>query len=327
MTESITFKTLAVYNLYGIFSMGKVVVNPAVLLAALSSAFLLAVLFVGPCASQGMGASKAYDQNGYDYMGTPVYSAGTGEDQADLAASGYLTGYLNPYSSEAVGISSSARPSALGLQMDESDPAASGLSTSSSGAGSANQLYLQSGSLLTESGTVSMGDSYVLWARAGGKGSFILYDYGQQILSRAVTPGWYRIQGAYGSFAGQHLYRFFLVGQASNNVTVMVSSAGYPTSYSLTGRVLDGSGQGLAGVAVTATNSDGGRFSTTTGQSGYYAIDVASGVYVISGQLAGYVFTQTTAQAVSGLVSAARPIVGTPAGGPVAAPAFPESGV
>ena len=47
---------------------------------------IFALLLAGLSASQGMGGSKAYDQNGYDWMGTPVSS---GERIPD---------YLTPYS-------------------------------------------------------------------------------------------------------------------------------------------------------------------------------------------------------------------------------------
>jgi len=315
MRRVITFKTIAVYGILGVFSMGKTLrrMPPAGMtdiIPVLMGVFMLLLLIVVPCSSQGMGSSKAYDQRGYDYMGSPVSSAESGNGQVSVA----VPGYLNPYTGATGWDASAPGLSSSSLQMEQIDPASLGLSAPGGSSGPANQLYVQSGSNLAASGTVSLGDSYVLWARAGGRGNFVLYDYSREIFSSSVTAGWYRIQGAYGDFAGQHLYRFFLGGQASNNVTVMVSSAGYPTSYSLTGRVQDATGEGLAGVTVTATNSDGGRFSTVTGEGGYYAIDVASGVYVISARLEGYVFTQTTAQAVAGMVSAARPIVGTPSG-------------
>ena len=35
---------------------------------------MIALLLADPSASQGMGGSKAYDQSGYDWMGTPVSS-------------------------------------------------------------------------------------------------------------------------------------------------------------------------------------------------------------------------------------------------------------
>jgi len=154
----------------------------------------------------------------------------------------------------------------------------------------------------------------VLWARVTGKGSFLLYDYNRQILNQGyVTPGWYKINGAYGDYLGQHMYRFISAGMASNNLSIIVGSGSYPTSFSLTGRVLDQNGQGMPGVKVIVSNNDGGRFSTATGFGGYYAIDVSTGVYLVNAEAPGYVFTQTTVQAISGVVSAARPVVGTPA--------------
>ncbi len=66
-------------------------------------------------------------------------------------------------------------------------------------------------------------------------------------------------------------------------------------------------------MKVTVSNNDGGRFSSMTGSGGYYAIDVATGVYLVNAEAPGYVFTQTLVQATSGMVTAARPVVGTPA--------------
>ncbi len=37
-----------------------------------------------------------------------------------------------------------------------------------------------------------------------------------------------------------------------------------------------------------------------TGSGGYYAIDVATGVYLVNAEAPGYVFTQTLVQAISG---------------------------
>ena len=37
---------------------------------------ILVLLLTGLAFSQGMGNSKSYDQNGYDWMGTPVVSSG-----------------------------------------------------------------------------------------------------------------------------------------------------------------------------------------------------------------------------------------------------------
>ena len=268
------------------------------------SGLIFAMFFVGICASQGMGGSKAYDQSGYDYMGTPVTGGNQGID---------YTADFNPYS----GLSSQIDPlstgiSTLQLQLEPIDPASEGLSVGG-GQKLANQLYLQSGQDLITEGAVTLGEQYVLWARVTGKGSLLLYDYNRQILNQGyVTPGWYRITGAYADYAGQHIYRFVLAGLASNNLTIIVNPGGYPTSFSLTGKVVDLSGKPMAGVRVIASNSDGGKFSTTTGPAGYYAIDVATGAYLVNAEYPGYVFTSVPAQAIAGIVSAARPIVGTP---------------
>jgi hypothetical protein len=280
----------------GIFSMEKTTI--------IISGLIFAVFFVGICASQGMGGSKAYDQSGYDYMGTPVTGGNQGID---------YTADFNPYS----GLSSQIDPlstgiSTLQLQLEPIDPASEGLSVGG-GQKLANQLYLQSGQDLYTEGAVTLGEPYVLWARITGKGSLRLYDYNRQILNQGyVAPGWYRITGAYADYAGQHIYRFVLAGLASNNLTIIVNPGGYPTSFSLTGKVVDQSGRPMAGVMVIASNSDGGKFSTTTGPAGYYAIDVATGAYLVNAEYPGYVFTSVSAQAIAGTVSAARPIVGTP---------------
>ena len=96
---------------------------------------------------------------------------------------------------------------------------------------------------------------------------------------------------------------------------VLVSPGGYPTAYSLTGRVVDESGQGLAGARVTLTNSDGGRFSTSTDERGYYGLDVAAGPYPVNAQHPGYSFASGQVQVMGGAVSAARPLIGTPLSG------------
>jgi hypothetical protein len=268
------------------------------------SGLIFAVFFVGICASQGMGGSKAYDQGGYDYMGSPVSGGNQGID---------YTADFNPYSGQSSQIDPlSMGISTLQLQLEPIDPASEGLSVGG-GQKLANQLYLQSGQDLITEGAVTLGEPYVLWARVTGKGSLLLYDYNRQILNQGyVTPGWYRITGAYADYAGQHIYRFVMAGLASNNLTITVNPGGYPTSFSLTGKVVDQSGKPMAGVRVIASNSDGGKFSTTTGPVGYYAIDVATGAYLVNAEYPGYVFTSVPAQAIAGTVSAARPIVGTP---------------
>ena len=87
-----------------------------------------------------------------------------------------------------------------------------------------------------------------------------------------------------------------------------VGSGSYPTSFSLTGKVLDQSGQGMSGVKVIVSNNEGGKFSTMTNPAGYYAIDVATGVYLVNAEFPGYVFTQTSAQAID------RPGIGSKTG-------------
>ena len=76
---------------------------------------------------------------------------------------------------------------------------------------------------------------------------------------------------------------------------------------------MDDTGQGISGVRVVLSNSEGGTFSTVTDASGIYAIEAATGVYLINAELSGYKFTPTTAHVWTGAVSAAQPIVGYPA--------------
>jgi hypothetical protein len=268
---------------------------------------IFALLLADPSASQGMGGKKVYDQNGYDWMGTPVSSG----DQVGTVVPDYLSTYnagrpeWDPFG---------AGQGAFSLQLLPADPASEGLVVAG-GEKLANQLYLQRGKDLLTQGTVTLGEQYVLWARVNGKGSFVLYDYNRQILNQGyVTPGWYRINGAYANYLGAHIYRFVSAGLASNNLSIMVGSGSYPTSFCLTGIVLDQSGQGMPGVKVIVSNNEGGKFSTMTNPVGYYAIDVATGVYLVNAEFPGYVFTQTSVQAITGLVSAARPVVGTPLG-------------
>lgn len=59
----------------------------------------------------------------------------------------------------------------------------------------------------------------------------------------------------------------------------------------------------------------GGRFSTSTDESGYYTLDVAAGQYAVNAQLPGYAFVPGQVQVVGGAVSAARPLVGSPLSG------------
>jgi len=280
----------------------------------ITAGLILALLLAQPSASQGMGGSKAHDQSGSNWIGTPVipdyldpYNAGRAEwDPYGAGAAAQLgRPELDPFGTG---------QSAFSLQLLPADPASEGLVVAGDGK-LANQLYLQRGRDLLTQGTIDLGEQYVLWARVNGKGSFLLYDYSRQILNQGyVTPGWYKINGAYANYLGVHIYRFVSAGLASNNLSISVGSGSYPTSFSLTGKVLDQKGQGMSGVKVIVSNNEGGKFSTMTNPAGYYAIDVATGVYLVNAEYPGYVFTQTSAQAVSGQVSAARPVVGTLAG-------------
>ena len=269
---------------------------------------LLCLAWLGLAASQGMGDSRTYDQSGYQGMGTPDY----GTDQAVMA----MPDYLSPYDSALpqgyqMG---SAMPSRL--MMEPADPAGEGLLFEENKS-QANQLYVQMGNRILTEGTAMLGEDYVLWARISARGGMQLFDYDRLIFSQpSVVPGWYRIRGAYGEFLGGHLYRFQVAGLSSNDLTVLVSPGDYPTALSLTGRVVDQSGQGLSGARVTLTNSDGGRFSTITDGSGYYVMDVAAGLYTVNAQHPGYAFTSSQVQVMAGMVSAARPLIGSPASEP-----------
>ena len=269
---------------------------------------LLCLAWLGLAASQGMGDSRSYDQSGYQGMGTPAYGAG----QAVMV----MPDYLSPYDSALpqgyqMGSANTAR-----LMMTPADPAGEGLLFEENKS-QANQLYIQMGNRILTEGTVVLGEEYVLWARISARGSFQLFDYNGIIFSQpSLLPGWYRISGAYGNNLGGHLYRFQAGGLSSNDLAVTISSGSYPTAYSLTGKVVDESGNGLSGAGVTLTNNEGGRFSTSTDERGYYALDVAAGLYAVNAQLPGYAFVPGQVQVVGGAVSAARPLVGSPLSGP-----------
>ncbi|MDD1750658.1 MAG: carboxypeptidase-like regulatory domain-containing protein [Methanothrix sp.] len=271
---------------------------------------IIALFLADPSFSQGMGGSKAYDQRGTDWMGTPVSSGNQVSTVVPV-----VPDYLSTYSTGSAGPDPfGTGVSTLSLLLVPADPASEGL-VAVGGEKLANQLYLQSGKNLITEGAVSLGEQYVLWARVNGKGSFLLYDYNRLVLNQGyVTPGWYRINGTYADYLGAHIYRFVSAGLASNNLSIIVGSGSYPTSFSLTGKVLDQSGQGMSGVKVILSNNEGGKFSTTTNSAGYYALDVSAGVYLVNAELPGYVFTQTSVQTIAGIVSAARPVVGTPVG-------------
>lgn len=42
----------------------------------MATGLVLALFLAGQASSQGIGNSKSYDQNSYDWMGTPVVSSG-----------------------------------------------------------------------------------------------------------------------------------------------------------------------------------------------------------------------------------------------------------
>jgi len=269
---------------------------------------LLCLAWLGLAASQGMSDSRAYDQSGYQGMGTPVY----GTDQAVMV----MPDYLSPYDSALPQGYQMGSANPVRLIMEPADPAGEGLLFEEN-ISQANQLYIQMGNRILTEGTAMLGEEYLLWARISARGSFQLFDYNGLLFSQpSVPPGWYRISGAYGDSLGGHLYRFQVAGLSSNDLTVLVSPGGYPTAYSLTGRVVDESGQGLAGANVVITNSEGGRFSKITDDGGYYAFDVTPGLYSVNAQHPGYSFASGQVQALAGMVSAARPLVGSPFSGP-----------
>ena len=223
--------------------------------------------------------------------------------------------YLSPYDSALPQGYQMGSANPVRLMMEPVDPAGERLVIEENKSLS-NQLYIQMGNRILTEGTVMLGEDYVLWARIGGRGGLQLFDYDRLILSQpSVLPGWYRISGAYGDSLGGHIYQFQVAGLSSNDLMVLVSPGGYPTAYSLTGRVVDESGQGLAGARVTLTNSDGGRFSTSTDERGYYGLDVAAGPYTVNAQHPGYSFASGQVQVMGGAVSAARPLIGTPLSG------------
>jgi hypothetical protein len=53
---------------------------------------ILALFLAGQASSQGMGNLKSYDQNSYDWMGTPVVSSGQ--------TNAIIPDYLNPYGAQ-----------------------------------------------------------------------------------------------------------------------------------------------------------------------------------------------------------------------------------
>lgn len=287
-----------------------------------SIALALIVLLTGTACSQGMGDSK------YDYLGTPVIS-GT---QVPLPGNDWMNPYSagrpdwdpygpgsqpiltrpdwDPYGPGNYPYSSGSDYS--GLRIQPSDPFAEKLAIKDN-VPYQNQLYLQRGPGLQAQGDVMLGEPFVLWAHVAGSGSFALYDHDRSILTQSyLAPGWYRIEGLFSDTLSPHQYRFASAGLFSNNLLVAVSTGGYPTSYSLTGRVVDQHGNGIVGAKVKISSSEGGYFSTRTDASGYYGMDMASGFYVITAEKPGYRFTQSTANVWADVVSAARDIIGFP---------------
>lgn len=268
---------------------------------------LLCLAWLGLAASQGMGDSRGYDQSGLPGNGNPAYST----DQAVMAMPDYLSPYGSAWQEDYQ--RSDAIPARLVMQ--PADPIAEGLVVNENQS-QANQLYLQMGYQMLTEGTVMLGEEYILWAKVISGGGLQLYDYNSLLYSQvSVTPGWYKISGSYGSHIGGHVYRFQAAGLSSNDLTVVISPGSYPASHSLTGRVLDQNKQGLSGARVVLINSDGGSFSTTTGESGYYALDVAAGIYTVNAEHPGYAFTSSQVQVMAGMVSAARPLMAVPQSG------------
>lgn len=289
----------------------------------------LALLLIGTAYSQGMG-----DQKGYDYLGTPVISSGQAQLQAEDWINPYSAGRpewdpYGPGSQPVLGKpdwdpygpgSYPSYPSASGsyyggLQLQQADPFTEKL-TIRDNVPYANQLYIQRGPGLQSQGGVTLEEPFALWAHVAGRGGFTLYDHGKVILTQSYLPqGWYKIEGLFSETLGPHQYQFASAGLFSNSLTIAVGTGGYPTSYSLTGRVVDQYGNGIQGAKITLSSREGGYFSTKTDAFGYYGMDVATGSYIIIVEKPGYSFTQTTANVWAGVVSAARTIVGYPISG------------
>ncbi len=287
----------------------------------------LVLLLIGTAAPQGMG-----DRRGYDYLVNPVIN----DDQVQ---SQQAQDWINPNSAgrpewdpygpgsqpvlekpdwDPYGPGSYPYNSGSyygGLWLQQSDPYDEKL-TIKDNVPYANQLYIQRGPGLQSQGGVLLGEPFVLWAHVAGRGGFTLYDHGKAILTQGyLSPGWYKIQGLFSDTLGAHQYQFAGAGLFSNSLSVAVGSGGYPTSYSLAGRVVDGYGNGISGVKITISSSEGGYFSTKTDSFGYYGMDVATGSYLIAAEKQGYSFTQSTANVWAGVISAARTIIGSSSSG------------
>ena len=179
---------------------------------------------------------------------------------------------------------------------------------------SVNQIYFQTANQLTTSGFVELGEPFHLWIYVGFWGSFVLYDYSEVVMWQSLMqPGWYRIT-LYAEILTSHLYRFNAT-YPSNNLPITVNPGGYPTSYSLVGRVVDAYGYGIPGANVRITGGEGGIFSTTTNYWGYYGMNLPSGTYSVTAERDGYSFTQGVGRVWFGAVSAAEKIVGFPIAG------------
>jgi hypothetical protein len=175
-----------------------------------------------------------------------------------------------------------------------------------------NQLYLQSGGLLVTRGEVNLAAPYTLWLYVSDWAPLALYDRGSRILNPgSLPPGWYRLD-LWAETLEAHRYHFD-ARTRSNNVTISVSSAGYPIYYGLVGRVVDARGNGVPNARVRISGSGGGIFSTVTNGQGYYGMDLPSGTYSVTAELEGFSFTTSTARVWTGAVSAAGILVGYPA--------------
>ena len=242
---------------------------------------LLGFVFAAACSNCGLGS----EEDEVDYLPNPLAA-----DRPDW----------DPYSPASYDSPQlvSADPSAPDLGLSIGDEVLS-----------PNQLYLQSGGLLVTSGQISLGNPYTLWLYVANWGTFNLYDRGSRIFySGFVSPGWYRMD-RYAETLESHYYQFN-TSRWSNSVTVAVNPGGYPTSYSLVGRVVDGYGGGISGVRVRISGSEGGVFTTTTNALGYYGMDVPTGTYTLTAEADGFGFTTSTARVWTGTVSVAGVLVG-----------------
>ncbi len=295
--DPITFKSRAEVCVMGIKLGIKALIRPS----------LVALLLIF------LSSPSLCTDGSYDWLGIPV-----------LKGYGILPApdWLNPYNAgrpewdpfgpgaNQVLIPPFGTISAYSLQMISANPFNEGLQIKDS-VQSSNKIYLEQGGLLVTQGSVDLAETYVIWAMDANGGIFTLYDHGQLIMSNSnLAPGWYKITGLYSEVLGDHRYHFISNRLSSNNLSILVSSAGYPTSFSLTGRVVNQSGNGIPGARVIISSSEGGTFTVYTNAFGYYGMDVPSGVYSITAQLSGYQFTQSTARVWSGAVYAARKIIG-----------------